>query len=112
MARHNYKRPNNKKFTVHHLVQKCDNWANHPDNLRTIRRDRHIAFHLIFWERYTLPIDKIRRIIDFHKPILADDFIQAINNILDMYEEKWAWAYKSHAFTKIPLKLKRKWEQN
>lgn len=28
-----------------------------------------------------------------------------------MYEEKWAWAYKSHAFTKIPLKLKRKCEQ-
>lgn len=69
-----------------------------------------MALHVLYWEYCTLPIDKIRWIIDFHKPILAHDFVRAINNVLDMYEAKWHLAYKRHAFTRIPPKLKRKWQ--
>lgn len=94
------KRPNNRKFTVHHRFQQCDWWSNHPCNLVKMEQREHIALHMLFGEDWTLPIDKIRMIVELHKPVLCLQFVKQITEILDYRSKQGKQAYNPDALSR------------
>lgn len=99
MARHN-KRPNVRKYTTHHRFQVRDGGSNHPCNLVKMEQREHIALHILFWSDFTLPIDKIRMIVDLHRPVLSLQFVKQITEILDYRSKQGKKAYNPDALSR------------
>lgn len=88
------------KFNNHHLFQQCDWWSNHPDNLLRMDKGRHLALHVLFGEDCTLPIDKIRMIVEMHRPVLSIQFVRQITDILDFWSKQGRDAYNPYALSR------------
>lgn len=60
----------------------------------------HGGLHALFGEDWTLPIDKIRMIVELHKPVLCLQFVKQITEILDYRSKQGKQAYNPDALSR------------